>query len=220
MALCGDRQPIPVALGGVCVLPGWYVAGVEFAGRGWVSGRPGSVRLVEAHSRLNAVLAELFELIAELDTAEARLGNSVSDMVSWLGFDLGVGARTARGWVRVAHALVGLPLIREAFTAGVVSFDEVEILCRYATSENEVELLVLTRDTPTGELAAVIRGHLQIESVPRWRPEKLPWLEMFWNDEHNHLNLRGEIGGVDGLMVETALRRVAAQAPLDPGWGS
>jgi hypothetical protein len=37
---------------------------------------------------------------------------------------------------------------------------------------------------------------------------------MWWNEDESALKLRGEIPGVDGLMVETALRRVASQAPL------
>jgi hypothetical protein len=75
--------------------------------------------------------------------------------------------------------------------------------------------LEFTRESPAGELAAAVRDYLEIESarrVPRCDPG---WLEMWWNTDENHLKLRGEIPGVDGLMVETMLRRVASQAPLD-----
>ena len=188
---------------------------MEFEGDNWANGRPESVRLVDAHAGVNRSVLAVLDLIVELDKPETRLANSVSDMSSWLGFDLGVDRRTARAWVRVAHALVELPVTRQAFQSGAVSFDQVRILCQYATSENERELLEFTRDTATNELAAALREHLDIESARRNGPDKQPWVNMFWDEKFGHLKLRGEIPGVDGLLVETALRRVASQAPLD-----
>jgi hypothetical protein len=188
---------------------------MEFESKNWVSGRPDSVRLAEAHAGVNRSVLAVLDLIVELDKPETRLANSVADMTSWLGFDLGVDRRTARMWARVAHALVDLPVTRRAFHSGAVAFDQVGILCQYATAENERELLEFTRDTPTDELAAALREHLDIESARRSRRDRSPWLKMSWNEQETHLKLRGEIPGVDGLMVETALRRVASRAPLD-----
>ena len=85
---------------------------MEFESENWVSGRPDSVRLVEAHAEVNRSVLGVLDLIVELDKPETRLANSVADMTSWLGFDLGVDRRTARMWARVAHALVDLPVIR------------------------------------------------------------------------------------------------------------
>ncbi|RZV46548.1 MAG: HNH endonuclease [Acidimicrobiia bacterium] len=181
------------------------------------SGRWERGRLVAAHARVNRSLVDLLDLIVELDTPESWLENSVSDMASWLQFDLGLEAKTARAWVRVAHALVELPLIRQAFWDGAVSFDEVRVLCRYATAENEGSLVALTAETPVGDLAAVIRRELAIESRRRAARQEASWVSMGWDE--GLLWLRGEIYGVDGLVVEAVLRRLATQAPVDPASG-
>lgn len=183
------------------------------------SRRSGADRLVEAHAGVNRSVCALMDLIIELDTPEVRLENSVTDMASWLMFDLGLEARTARSWVRVARALSELPHIREAFRAGTVSFDEVRVLCRYATADNEVGLLVLTSETPVEELAGVIRSELAIETRRAVREHKESWLSMGWNEDDSFLWVNGEIQGVDGLLVETTLRRLATKAPLDPTHG-
>lgn len=182
-------------------------------------GRWDGLRLARSHATINRAICGLLDLIVELDTDEIRFANSVTDMAAWVQFDLGLEAKTARSWVRVARALVDLPLTRRAFRAGEVSFDEVRILCRHATPANEAALLAITSETQADDLAAAIRSELDLESRRRARPESDPWLQMWWSEDESHLKLRGEIPGVDGLLVETALRRLASKAPRDPATG-
>ena len=192
---------------------------MELGDRESLSDRPDGRRLAAAHAHINRSVAVLFALVAELDTPESRLENSVTDMASWLQFDLGLEAKTARSWVRIAQALVELPAIRAAFRAGSVSLDEVRVLCRYATADNEAGLLAFTRDTPVEDLGAVIREELAIETRRKAARGESSWLSMAWNEDDSFLRLWGEIRGVDGLQVETALRRLASQAPVDPSCG-
>lgn len=184
-----------------------------------VGQRPNAGRLVETQGRINRSVAAMLDLIAELDTVEARAANLVTDMASWLQYDLGLEAKTARAWVRVAGVLPELPMTSRAFMAGAVSFDEVRILCRYATPDNEQELLALTRNTEVKDLTGAIRELLAIETKRPKPPEENPWLEMFWDRDETFLTLRGQIPGADGVLVETALLRAAAQQPLDPASG-
>jgi hypothetical protein len=124
--------------------------------------------------------------------------------------------------VRVGRQLVDFPLIREALTAGAVSFDEVSILCRFATSDTEAELLELTRHVPQAELTASIKELLD-SSPPEEEASELvadppaAELRMWW--EEDDFNFRGRIKGADGVLVEMALLRYAAKAPLDPVTG-
>ena len=113
----------------------------------------------------------------------------------------------------------GLPLTRQAFVAGVVSFDEVRVLCRYATPGNEGELLELTRFIEVKDLGVAIRRQLDLETVKAKPPEENPWVEMWWDDQETFLSLRGEVPGADGVLVETALGRAAVRQPLDPTSG-
>jgi len=137
---------------------------MEFGERPFRGDRPDAKRVAAAHTALARALVGLLDLVPELDSDAAWLRNSATDMVSWLTFDLGVAPRTARAWTRVGRSLADLTVIREAFAAGAVSFDEVVVLCRFATSENESELLELTRHVPQAELAAAIKELL--DSAP------------------------------------------------------
>ena len=170
-------------------------------------------RLADAHARVNRAMLELLDAMAELDDGETLRENYVTDMGSWVAFDLGLDPKTARGWSRIANALVDLPLTRQAFRSGAVSLDEVRILCRYATADNEATLLALTREHEVAALAAAVRDYLDIEQV-KAKPKALTWLQMGWQEDDSALWVRGQIAGVDGLMVETTLRRLATQAPL------
>lgn len=181
-----------------------------------IANRPDAARLSRAHRRLNATVWELFELVVELDTDHARARNAMTDAVAWLQYDLGITARTARVWVRAAHALVDLPVTAEAFRAGDLSLDEVLVLCRYATPDNEAQLVELTREVEVEDLAAEIRDLLGAASQPK--PNRDVPMARFWWDQ-NVLQVRGSIPGADGVLVETTLLRLGAQAPLDPQSG-
>jgi hypothetical protein len=168
---------------------------------------------------MNRSLCRLLDLISELDTPEIQVENSMTDMASWLQFDLGLEAKTARSWVRISRSLAGLPLIRAAFRAGAVSFDELRVLCRYGTPANEAQLLGLSRETPVDQLAGAIRDLLAIEARRPTAEKPASWLSMVWNEDDSFLRVWGEVHGVDGLMVETAIRRLASLAPVDPVGG-
>lgn len=192
---------------------------MEFGERPFRGDRPDVKRVAAAHTALSQALVGLLDLVPELDSDEAWFRNSATDMASWLTFDLGVAPRTARAWTRVGRSLVDLPIIREALAAGAVSFDEVTVLCRFATPENEAELLELTRHLPQAELAAGIKELLDSapsEPEPDNPVEDPPVAEMrTWWDEDD-FNFRGRLRGADGVLVEQALLRFAAKAPLDP----
>ena len=184
--------------------------------------RPDAKRVAAAHTAITQALVGLLDLVPELDSDEAYFRNSATDMVSWLTFDLGIAPRTARAWTKVGRSLADLPVIREAMVAGAVSFDEVAVLCRFATPENEVELLELTRHLPQAELAGAIKELLETIPPDPEPPELVvdpPAAEMrTWWDEDD-FNFRGRIQGADGALVEQALLRFATKAPLDPHAG-
>ena len=58
-------------------------------------------------------------------------------MFGLAGLALALTPRSAREHVRVARALPGLPLVRDAFAHGELSYTKVRALTRVATAENE-----------------------------------------------------------------------------------
>jgi len=70
----------------------------------------------------------------------------------------------AREKVRVAHALVDLPLISESFSSGRISYSKVRAMTRIATPENEGFLLRLALN---GTSAHVERAVSQFRRAKR-----------------------------------------------------
>ena len=177
--------------------------------------------LVEAQVGVNRAIIGLLERIAALDTDEACERNSIADLASLLTFDLGFAPRTARSWVRIAGAVGDLPLTAGAFRMGAISFDQLEILVKWATAETEEQLLELTRHLTTTELAREARqvAKLAAEKPDADKEPVVPSLRMWWSDEDSHLNLKGEIPGADGVLVEAALMRLGTKNPKDPQSG-
>jgi hypothetical protein len=55
---------------------------------------------------------------------------------------LGVRHSTARQLVVVARRLVDLPALRERFSAGELSLDQVDAISKVATADNEADLMI------------------------------------------------------------------------------
>jgi hypothetical protein len=74
------------------------------------------------------------ELVAELERRDALVGCTCAQ---WLAWRCGLTPRTAREHVRVARRLSELPLVREAFSRGVLSYAKVRALARIAEAESQ-----------------------------------------------------------------------------------
>ena len=66
----------------------------------------------------------LIELIRELDRSRPWRHDEIPSCAHWLNVHCGLDLVTAREKVRIAHALPGLPLIREAFRMGELSYSK------------------------------------------------------------------------------------------------
>ena len=175
-------------------------------------------RLEAAHRRLNAAMVELFATVVEAEAAEVYLGR-YQDATAWLRWSCGVSGRTARRWVRVARALDGLPRLREALASGAVSVDQIELLVRVATPDNQAELLEVAAHHDLEELRREVK-ELERQAADTEEPEREPlWVDRaprartWWRDDVLHIE--GTVPGADGVLVETALLRLAAKAPRD-----
>ena len=182
---------------------------------------PDALGLVDAQIDVNRAIMGLLDRIAELDTDEARQRNSIADLASLLTFDLGFARKTAQSWVRIAAALGDLPLTAHAFRMGAISFDQLEVLVKLATTETEGDLLDMARFMTPTELAREAREAAKI-AAEKDDVEKEPItrsVRMWWSDDSSHLNFKGEIPGADGVLVEAALMSLGTKNPKDPHSG-
>ncbi len=95
-------------------------------------------------------------LVAALDASGEWTADDAPTCAHWVGEALDVEVCTAREWLRIGTALVGLPMIDGAFDEGLVSSSKVRMLTRVATAANEVELLALAAGTPAGRLGRAL----------------------------------------------------------------
>ena len=99
-------------------------------------------QLIAFAGHMNAAEYRLISLLDEFDQAEGWQSDGILSFSHWLNWKLGMGAVIAREKVRVARALRDLPLTREAFRLGEISYTKVRAITRAGTTENEEFLLM------------------------------------------------------------------------------
>ncbi|MGC5256048.1 DUF222 domain-containing protein [Gordonia sp. DT218] len=150
-------------------------------------------RLVGYASQVAAMTARFLDLLAAFDDRSAWGGDGILSCAHWLTWRTGLSIRTAQDHLRVAHAVPALPLIREAFSHGRLSYSKVRALTRVATPEREQELLNVAMSSTAAQVERLVRKlrHIdrhaeeeergQIDSRGSWR----------WNDDGSlSVNLR------------------------------
>jgi len=84
-----------------------------------------------------AASADCLRDVAQIDDRRLWERDGATSMSSWLAGRYNLAWGTAREWVRVAHALRGLPRIAEAYARGEISWDQLRPLTKFATSETD-----------------------------------------------------------------------------------
>lgn len=122
-------------------------------------------RAVEA----SAALARLFEVLAEFVVRGIWAEQGCRTPGAWLSWKLGIGASTAREWVRVAIRLRELPLIAERFAQGGLSYSKTRALTRIALPDTQTWLLQWADHATAAQLEHIsrnLRGLQQARHAP------------------------------------------------------
>ena len=120
--------------------------------------------LERATSAIAAASAEVLRAVAEYDECRLWRRDGATSMTSWLAGRYGLAWGTAREWVRVAHALRGLPRIAEAFAAARLSWDQLRPLTKFATSETDARWARKAPDMRPATLYREARRHERIRT--------------------------------------------------------
>jgi hypothetical protein len=136
---------------------------------------------------------------------------------AWLRWNLGLSARTARRWAHAAELVDTHPRLLAHLATGAVTIDHLMVIHRYLTPDNADSLLDRAIALDAEELRLEMKE--QFDDPPAVAPVDPPptWFRGWWTDDR--FGFEGEIAGADGLVVETALLRLAADAPVDPASG-
>lgn len=98
------------------------------------------------------------EHVAELVVRGIWADDGARSPAEWLARFAGESTTTARDHVRVGLRLRELPLVRERFAAGTLSYSKVRAITRVATPDIEGLLLEWADAAPTNVLERIIRG--------------------------------------------------------------
>jgi len=107
------------------------------------------------------------QLVAELVVRGIWAEQGARTPAQWLSWAIGLGPSTAREHVRIALRLRDLPLIRERFRAGTISYSKARALTRVAMPQMEELLLSWADHATAGEIEQIVRGWRRSRRVLR-----------------------------------------------------
>lgn len=116
-------------------------------------------------SRLAAASCSLVLAIAAYDRRRGWEAWECRSMAHWLAWKVEMSPGAAREHVRVGHALEDLPVLREAFAAGRVSYSQVRAMTRIATPANEATLVDWARSCTAGQLERLVAAYRGVRSA-------------------------------------------------------
>jgi hypothetical protein len=169
--------------------------------------------ITQLHAMITATTRHLLAYIAEFDSREAWKRDGATTMTHWLCGRLNVSFATAKGWVEAAHALEDLPAITQTFGEGLLSWDQVRELVRFATPERDEQL---AQQAPGWSAAEVKRRARQEAPIDPELAHEQRYLRMRWDERVRMLRLWALLPDTDGATVEKALSRLADQERPDP----
>ena len=125
--------------------------------------------------------------------------------------------------MRVAHRLRELPLVREAFSRGELSYCKVRALTRVATQATEAGLLEIARHATGAQLEKLIRGYAGALSATLGVAQRaIDGRYLRWNwEEDGSLRIEARLPADDGAVVLNALgaaeaERSSGEMPEEP----
>ena len=171
----------------------------------------------KAHRCACLAQRELFSLIAEVDRRSLWRDSGARDMAHWLWMRYGISHWKACRWIAAAHALEHLPLTAKAFSSGRLGIDKVVELTRFATAEDETDLI---RWAENASCAAIrhkgdVAGRQSIDEARAVDESRT--VSWWYYDEGKRFGLEADLPALQGAVVARALDRLARRIPVMPG---
>ena len=116
-------------------------------------------KLMTRAAEISAAEAEWMGWLAEYDRRRGWAEWGCVGPTQWLSWKCGLSPSAARERVRVANALVDLPLIRAEFAAGRLSYSKVQAVTRIANVHNETDLVTMATNASGAQLARICAGY-------------------------------------------------------------
>ena len=173
-------------------------------------------RALELAAHLNAGLCRFLERVLEHDRRWGGGGPEVIGYGQWLSWRCGVSGYEAREYIRVARRLPELPLIKEAFACGELSYAKVRLLTWVGDPRDEEGLLELAGRLTTAQLQRIVQLYRRVTSEEAVESQQRSFLDYWW-DEDGSLLLRGRLPAEDGALLVRALQPPARRCGTNGG---
>jgi hypothetical protein len=156
--------------------------------------------------QVTASTARWLALVGEFDRRDGWWScPGIRSMAEWVSWRCALSPRAAREHVRVARALPELPLIRDAFESGQLSYSKVRVLTRVAEADSEADLLELARYATAAQLERMLRAFRRVSRAEAQTAYENRYLTYCWDDEDGSLCLRARLPAEEGALVLEAL---------------
>lgn len=172
--------------------------------------------IVDLSTRINVATYELLVLIREFDERAGWLKWGFEHCADWLHWrcDLSVGA--AREKVRVAHALMTLPVVSGAFRGGKLSYSKVRAIVRVAKRDNEEALVKFALKTTAArveERCRELRCGAADSVIEANRAYASRFLTIRRNPERGTVSITVELPFEAGDLIDQALDKARDDNP-------
>lgn len=165
------------------------------------------------------LLAQICSWLMVADSNQQWLADGAAHPSQWISARFGIRHSTASQLVRVARRLQDLPVLKEKFSSGELSLDQVDAISKIATPGTEESLLK--------ELLGLSNAALD-RAARRAKPPTDDEARTAW--EGRRLHIQHSLDGIEGQMsarlpgaeleiVEKALRDRADRIPMNPETG-
>ncbi|MDN5757501.1 MAG: 13E12 repeat family protein, partial [Tomitella sp.] len=158
-------------------------------------------------AHIAAATARFLTLLDTFDRRGGWAGAGVLSCAHWLSWKCGMSMRTARDHVRVARRMAALPVTREAFTSGTLSYSKVRAITRVATPETEKDLVNSASSATASQLDRLVRGLRALPDPDDDHTGPPPRLSHRWDETTGELLVHGRFTADEGAIILAALTR-------------
>jgi hypothetical protein len=156
--------------------------------------------LTQGAARIDAALCGWLLTLAEFDRRAGYEAWECRSAAHFLNWRCGISLHAAREQVRVARRLEELPLVREQFADGVLSYSKVRAITRVATPETEQTLVEWAECATAAQLDKVVRGRRSVDK----KGADARFVSWSYEDDGSFV-LRARLTPEEGAVVVAAL---------------
>ena len=189
-----------------------------------MAGMDESEWLVEHHRRLDAAQAEWLLALARFDRQQHWSLDGQLSAAEWLQWRLGMGRATAFEKLRVAHAIVGRPVLARALATGRASYCAIRAIVRAEGASWDVDeaLVQLAEAGTVADVERAVAHYRQCRSQEMRPGERAPGRSVrirSWGEHHRKVEI--VITSAEAAELEAALivpaRDAKGAAGVPPG---